>query len=428
MGGPGARLEGAACRPWRHRNSLVSRGLADIAHKCLAPNPAERYHDAASVADDLRRFLNDLPLRGVANRDWAERWRKWRRRQPGALARGTAWSLALAATLALLFLGYEFRRQGVHEVETVLEDARQLRSEHRFPEAIRILNRGLERASKLIPASEPLEAALRTQIDQAKLGQETIKLHDLAEIVRFRYGVLPAAGEEARDLVRTIEAVWEGSDLLLKQTEESLDAKTRQSIREDLLDLAIVRADLTARLASPGQAEQAHREALTILDRAALSTGPSSALNRERRSHAQALKQAISSFEADLPPLSAWEHYNLGRCYLRDRSIQKAAEEFQHALELEPQNFWPNFYQGLCAYELGRFEDAYAAFHTCVALAPATAYCYFNRARALEALGRASLAFSDYGKVPEARSCSCGRRSEPRNSLLQCRPLRLGHR
>ena len=70
LGGPGAGVEGAKGKPWRHRNSQVSPGLADIVQKCLAGNPAERYLDAATLADDLRRHLNDLPLRGVPNRSF----------------------------------------------------------------------------------------------------------------------------------------------------------------------------------------------------------------------------------------------------------------------------------------------------------------------------------------------------------------------
>ncbi|MBV8554932.1 MAG: protein kinase, partial [Planctomycetaceae bacterium] len=80
----------------------VSVGLADIIARCVAPDPDARYEDAATLADDLRRHLHDLPLRGVGNRSPLERWRKWRRRHPGSLAWGiTALSVLLAAAVAL---------------------------------------------------------------------------------------------------------------------------------------------------------------------------------------------------------------------------------------------------------------------------------------------------------------------------------------
>src|SRR5262249_6957427 len=59
----------------RRCNPQVSTGLADILGKCLEQEPDERYADAATLAADLRRHLTDQPLRGVANRDWRERWR-----------------------------------------------------------------------------------------------------------------------------------------------------------------------------------------------------------------------------------------------------------------------------------------------------------------------------------------------------------------
>jgi tetratricopeptide (TPR) repeat protein len=50
---------------------------------------------------------------------------------------------------------------------------------------------------------------------------------------------------------------------------------------------------------------------------------------------------------------------------------------------------------------LGNHEDACAAFRTCIALAPQTAECYYNRALAHEALGRGDQALADYGRALE---------------------------
>jgi serine/threonine protein kinase len=66
----------------RRRNPQVTRGLSDLLARCLARKPSDRYATAADLAADLRRHLTGLPLRGVANRSLAERYRKWRRRRP----------------------------------------------------------------------------------------------------------------------------------------------------------------------------------------------------------------------------------------------------------------------------------------------------------------------------------------------------------
>ena len=74
---------------------------------------------------------------------------------------------------------------------------------------------------------------------------------------------------------------------------------------------------------------------------------------------------------------------------------------FQRVLDQRRHDFWSNFYQGLCAYRLGQFHDALAAFRTCIALAPNSAECYYNRARVAEALGRGDQAILDYGRALE---------------------------
>lgn len=400
LGGYGAGIEAAKGRPWQHRNFEVSPGLADIVQKCLAVKPAERYRDAATLADDLRRHLNDLPLRGVANRSFRERWRKWRRRRPSALARGTAWSFTLAALVVAAASGYAFYRQRVREAETDLDDGQKLRLDHRFPEAVRILSRGSARAGSIF-TPQHLKEMLGEQLRLAKLGSLATDLHQLADRFRFNYGITPPSAEENRNLVDKVPAIWAKRNLLLKPEGVLLDAEIEETIRTDLLELAIVWANLRVRLATKSAVNEALREACQLLDQAIATCGPSPALIRERRDHGKALGE-INSFQGpEIPPRTALEHYELGRSYFRSGFIPKAAEEFQRTLEMQPQDFWSNFYQGHCAYELGHFDDAVAAFRTCIALAPTSAQCYYNRARAADALGQTRQAFRDYSRAFE---------------------------
>jgi eukaryotic-like serine/threonine-protein kinase len=108
----------------------------------------------------------------------------------------------------------------------------------------------------------------------------------------------------------------------------------------------------------------------------------------------------VDSLQASIPaPESALEYYDLGRSYLRSGQFREAAAEFQHVLDMRPQDFWPNYYQGLCAYRLGQFHEALSAFRTCVALAPMSAECYYNRALAAESLERPDQSFRDYSRA-----------------------------
>src|SRR5262249_58427280 len=69
------------------------------------------------------------------------------------------------------------------------------------------------------------------------------------------------------------------------------------------------------------------------------------------------------------------------------------------AVRLQPQDLWPNFYQGLCAYRQGRHADATTAYSVCIGAAPEAAACFYNRALAFDALGRTEQALHDYDQA-----------------------------
>ena len=68
-------------------------------------------------------------------------------------------------------------------------------------------------------------------------------------------------------------------------------------------------------------------------------------------------------------------------------------------MRLQPQGLWPNFYQGLCAYRLGRYERAVTAYSVCIGAAPEAAGCFYHRALAFAALGRTEQAREDFDQA-----------------------------
>ena len=183
---------------------------------------------------------------------------------------------------------------------------------------------------------------------------------------------------------------------------EALEPEIAQRLRTDLLDLAILWADLRVRLTSEHEAEaEARRDALRILDEAERLFGASPVLAHERQSHAAALgltevARLAARRRAELAPKSAWEHYALGRSLLAAGALEDAALELDRATDLQPQDLWAQFARGICAYRRLRFDAALRAFDICVALSPRTAECYYNRGRAHAALGHTELARRDY--------------------------------
>ncbi|MDB5351627.1 MAG: rqkA [Planctomycetota bacterium] len=381
------------------RADAMSIGMADIIQKCVASDPDSRYHDAATLAEDLRRELNDLPLRGVRNRSIAERWRKWRRRHPGILAWGVTGLVVVLAAGVAIAASVNAYSQRVGQLKALLEDGKRYRANGRYAEAIRTLERGLNTAGNY-PALGTLNQAMQHELRLSERARLADELHTLADRVRFRYGIeLPSHADE-HALLRLCRTIWERRDLLLRADGPSLDLDPEQKIRTDMLELAAIRADLGVRLAPADRIAEARRDALQLLDEAEASCGPSFAIDARREQFGGVPRRAGEG-EKSRVPKSAWEHYELGRYHLRNDRIATAADEFRRTLELRPQDFWPNFYYGLCGFRLRRFDDSAAAFQVCIALSPESAICHYNRALAYDALGRAEDAKRGYSRAIE---------------------------
>jgi serine/threonine protein kinase/Flp pilus assembly protein TadD len=397
---PGCGKAGTT-RPLRRLNPRVSTGLSDIVHKCLSPDPCDRYAQASALASDLRRHLNHLPLVGVPNRSRIERWRKWRQRRPSALAHRVLLVLSACGAIAAATLLAGVYRQRVRDLKDALERSRSHLAGKQFAQAEATLTHALALASPTF-SFDDWRRLYRAELRAILRDRTAAELHALADLVRFRFALAPQPSEAARSLLERGRALWEARTVLLAPVPGRSEPELEQTIRTDLLDIITVCAHLRVRLAPDAEAAAARGEALAQLDEAAAVLGPDPALERLRHDLGKAVGRTATSganATVSFEPRTSWEHCDLGCAYLREGEYALAAQQFQRAVDLQPRDFWPNFYQGFCAYKLGRFEDALAAFRVCIALAQDPAECYFNRALAYEALGRTDQALLDYTRA-----------------------------
>jgi tetratricopeptide (TPR) repeat protein len=386
-------------RELRARNPEVSAGWADILKRCLALDPAQRYANGAALADDLRRHLADLPLKGVPNRSLRERWHKWQRRSPRALLVGFLFLLlaGLAVGAGTYFLGEARRR--LAEANAALEEGRQQLQAGDPARALDTLGRGKTLAEGA-PGGGKLRLALEKQQRQAEHTLTAQQLHALVHRLGFALASDSLTPAQMRGLEKQCGALWQQRQRILQRGAAGPGPELDQELRNDLLDLAAIWTDLRVRLAPPKESQAMRREALQLLEEAEALLGPSPVLEQERRLHAQALglKETAQAVE---PPRTVWARHALARSLLGAGRYEEAAAHLEQVREREPQRFWPNFYWGVCAYRLGRHKEAVHAFSICIALSPASAECYYNRGQAHGAQGQTAQALRDYSRALE---------------------------
>lgn len=371
LGGPAADESGSRALPDpRVLRPIVSQRVIGVLEKCLAQDPMLRYESAEAVASDLRTCLiGDTETMGsgtpLATAGGKGSWRRWR---TGILGAG----LLVAATASGYWLAL-----------------------HQYRGAIR---EDVPREPDQTPTS-----AQQTMAD---------KLHTLVERLRFldRPDTLPPA--RLRQLESGCRAVWNNRSRVLTLAQESGDRG--QQTRTDLLDLAILWAELHVYLAPQDAQKQACQDALDVLAVAEEELGASIVLNLERHSYAKVLGKATEAQEAAtaaarMSPDTVWEYYAAGRWYLRNGDLEQARLQFQQAIDLAPKEFWPHFYQGICTFQSRELEAALAAFSACVALRPDRAECFLNRGLVYRALHRPVLAEHDFATARQLDPLVCRR-------------------
>ncbi|MFZ5831738.1 MAG: protein kinase domain-containing protein [Planctomycetota bacterium] len=108
--------------PPREVNRAIPRDLEAIVLKCLASEPSHRYQTAADLAADLRRFLEDRPVRARHASGLEQAWRACRRNPALAAMSGMAALLVVAFVSAALG-GYLRTRAAWHETRQALVQA-----------------------------------------------------------------------------------------------------------------------------------------------------------------------------------------------------------------------------------------------------------------------------------------------------------------
>jgi len=369
LGGPLATLRRmvverrAGAPSLRSRVPEVPPSLDALAAKCLHPDPARRYRSAADFAEDLRRFLDDLPMKHGPEPSLAERARKWSRRHPAVSS--STWT---AAAFGLLLVAVVLGAMQAYEAMQGLQ--------------ARLMFRAFER--------DYLECRFLLNT----FGDDDERLRrglDLASQTLRSAGVDRSGGSTDVD--------WLGR----------LEPEEREEVRQAVVDLILEDAQARVALASRRGGDAGRRDALeravSRLDRIQDAAEPPPAvLFRRRAEYREALGDARGA-EADRaeaaarPPTTCHDWTSLGLYLLSNDDVAGAERALTRALALDVTSFWAWFAVGHCHFEQGRFAEAAGDFTACVVARPEFAWSHFNRGLALAHAGRPQEAVDAYSQA-----------------------------
>ena len=171
-------------------DNRIPEELQVIVLKALSKNPADRYASAQELAEDLRRYLRDEPIR-AKRPSLVEHVRKWSRRHPSLIAAGI---LVLMVTLAGSLIANWLVSAANERTKAALAEAR-LRAEEaekRFLQARQAADLLVEVSEKELPDNPPARSLrkrlLGTAIDYYKdfISQRRGDASSQAELIAVR--------------------------------------------------------------------------------------------------------------------------------------------------------------------------------------------------------------------------------------------------
>ncbi len=336
----------------------LSWGLESIARKCLAPEPSRRYQEADHLADDLRRFLEDRPLKYAPELSRLERLRKFARRHPRLASSA---SVAVGAILILLAVG------------TALAAARSQLADAQARDLLHDHDAGVLKALCLVNTRLEMQDHLSAGIIAC---ERTLSLFGAPD-----------------------DPDWEQNPAWLR-----LAPKEQLRVAEDRRELLLLLAD--ARVRQAVGTKESSIAALRLLDRAESIPGllPSRALWLDRvrylslRGETERASLARRRAE-ETPATTARDHYLIAAAMVRRGSaetLRAAIAELDEALRLNPRHYWSLVQRGICHLERGELIEAAGDFGQCTGIWPEFSWGYFNRGCVLDRVGSKIAAVQDY--------------------------------
>ena len=357
----------------------VPWSLDALVSQCIDPDPDRRYQNARDLAEDLRRFLEDLPMKHCPEPSLRERLGKWARRHPGLTGSSTI-ALVASVLLGLMTVSIMLVYDGMLDLAARMK--------------LQAFDRGFIDSQFLLNVAGRNDEFRKKGMRTARklLGQ--VGIADETTVGR-------AGGRRARDASQKLPAQW----LLRLKPEEA------RRLRRQIVELLILEARAGVIVSSHGGSEDDRRGALiravAHLDQAErVDTALPSVLFAERARYHAALGDADLAARdraraAQIAPTQSRDLTMLGTSLVASGDTAGAEVALRAAIAQDATSLWAWFAMGCCHFEQGRYLEAAGDFSACVACGPEYAWNHFNRALALARAGRLLDAKVSYDRAIE---------------------------
>jgi serine/threonine protein kinase/Flp pilus assembly protein TadD len=409
----------------RDLDPSVPRDLETVVHKAIERDPAHRYPSAGDLAEDLRRFLDDRPIR-ARRLSLAEHAWRWCRRNPAAAA-------LVAAVLALLVLsagwglwvqrqrGEAARRKGRarEAVAVMMAQAAGLLRQGLWAEARAVLKQVEGRLD---------DADARDLRARLALAESEVDLSATLEANRMGSGGRSWRGGDSRKVCKDYATAFERSGLLSSGDEGVAAARiARSAIRGELVaaldDWAVVTPDdrlrarllrLTRRVDPDPAWRDLVRDPSVRGDRRALESLAAEVLGAPGVEQPPHLLHTLAVWlyraggnpvpllraAQQRRPWDFWLNYTLA-CALLVGNPEESVGFFRAALVARPQNHWIYHILAETLYLQGKKGEAIAALRKATELDPKSAASFCNLGLILNQLGRTDEAIAALRKATE---------------------------
>jgi serine/threonine protein kinase/tetratricopeptide (TPR) repeat protein len=390
--------------PLRKVNPAVPTDLETIVARAMDKEPGARYATARDLADDLRNYVEDRPIR-ARRPSLADRARRWGRRH-----RTLAWSATMTVLVAALMLagsiGYVARDRAARLAQagqrvavalagarTAIEAGNLTLAGQRVAEAQGHLGPDRERLPGVAADTDRIRHEIEArQADTARLDQFLKGASDALDKMSFGADL---GGERIARETLGLYGVLTEKDWSSCLESSYLTAGQKQQVRETAYVLLVSLADFVVRWNwGPREDRKAFARSLDLLQRAQSFHQPTRAFYfvrrvcRQQQGDTAAAAEDEKQFKA-AAARTAWDYYLPGHSAGWGGDLDEAIRSYQAALRLQPDHYNSLFFLALrLAANSKRYPEAIAYFTGCIALRPNDSHAYRLRGACYSDLGQ----------------------------------------